>query len=127
MDGATIMARLGLDIKGFTTGFATANQEALKNAKKLQETASGISADFKSAFAGGLIAGASAGAVAAIGSIIEEASHLHDTAQRFRVDSDALQTIGNAAREIDVLMETVARAMNLLEINSQKAARGNEA
>ena len=87
-----------------------------------QETTRGISSDIKGMFAGAVSVTA---VTAAIRSIVDEAHEIHATSERFRLDAQELQTIGNAARELNIPLETVARTMNTVEVNAYKATQQN--
>jgi len=86
------------------------------------QTASNISRDISGMFAGTI---AVTGIVAAFKSVIDQAADIHREAARFQIDAEQLQTIGNAAKEINLPMDLVARAMNQVEINAYKAAQGS--
>src|SRR5207249_3393333 len=62
-----------------------------------------------------------------LATIVEKAHEIHQESERFGIDAKQLQTIGNAAKEMGIPLELVARAMNLVEINSYKAVTGEKA
>jgi hypothetical protein len=63
-----------------------------------------------------------AGAIIAdLQKIATEAENIHRESQRFGIDAEQLQVVTNAAKQLGLDMGTVARTMNLLEINAQKA------
>lgn len=66
------------------------------------------------------------GLIAGIEQVIDKAHEIHHQAERFGVDSQFLQIMANAAKEDGVQLNSVARAMNLLEINTQKARDGSD-
>jgi hypothetical protein len=85
-------------------------------------TTRNIGRDVSGMFAAGIAVTAITGALR---SIVEEAHEIHATAEKFRLDSDALQTIGNTARDLGIPLETVARAMNRIELNAYKATQAD--
>ena len=57
--------------------------------------------------------------------IVEEAHEIHATSERFRIDAQELQTISNVAKELGIPIESVARAMNRVEIAAYQATQAN--
>ena len=89
-------------------------------------TTRAIGKDISGMFAGAAVAAGGLAIVeGALHSIVEEAHQIHEVSEKFRIDSDALQTIGNAARDIGIPLETVASAMNKIELNAYKATQAN--
>jgi hypothetical protein len=67
------------------------------------------------------------GIISAFEAIMTAAVEIHRESERFRIDAEQLQTIGNAAREINIPLSAVGAAMNRIEINAYKAAQGSTA
>jgi hypothetical protein len=88
------------------------------------QTSSAIRSDIQGMFVGTVVA---TGIISGLHSIVEEAHEIHGQAEKFRIDAQNLQVIGSAAKEIGIPLETVARAMNLLELNAYKATQGTNA
>jgi hypothetical protein len=87
-------------------------------------TSRDISREFSGMFAKTI---AVTGIISAFESIMEAAVEIHRESERFRIDAEQLQTIGNAAREINIPLSAVGAAMNRIEINAYKAAQGSAA
>src|SRR5437867_791767 len=85
-------------------------------------TTRNISRDVSGIFAGAIAITAITGLLR---SIVAEAHEIHATAEKFRLDAQELQTIGNAARDLGIPLETVARAMNRIELNAYKATQAD--
>src|ERR1700726_2658995 len=83
-----------------------------------------VQSDLGSKFAQGIAVG---GLVTFFTSIIEKAHEIHRESERFGIDSDQLQRIGNAAKLVGIDMTTVAKAMNFTEISAYKATQGEKA
>src|ERR1043166_2067517 len=66
------------------------------------------------------------GIVAALSSVVEKMHNIHHEAERFGLDAEALQRISVPAQMAGVAMETVARAMNFVQLAGVKAAQGGE-
>jgi hypothetical protein len=115
-EGATIMARLGLDIKSFKSELQNASSAASKFSTNL------------GAGVGALAAGLSAlGLGSEIKSAVEYGSKIEDLSARYGVATDALQKFGNAAELGGSSLEAVAKGFGFLEKNQAKALGGNEA
>jgi hypothetical protein len=114
---------IGSDTSAAAAGFAELQNYAAKARAQ-------ISGEFSQAISfGGLTAGLAggAGALGFLSSIIEKAHEIHLTSERFQIDAQQLQTIGNAASLLGIPLETVARTMGITEINAYKAAEGSKA
>jgi hypothetical protein len=111
---ASILAYLGLDRSGFASSARAAETEGKSLARTLSSALSGIGI--------GLGAGA---AVAALTKVVDKAHEIHHEAERFGIDAQQLQTIGNAAEEEGIALESVARSMSHLIFAEDEAAKGN--
>jgi hypothetical protein len=67
-------------------------------------TSRDISREFSGMFAKTI---AVTGIISAFESIMEAAVEIHRESERFRIDAEQLQTIGNAAREINIPLSAV--------------------
>ena len=81
---------------------------------QVQRTASSIGSKISGLFSAGTIA-------AELSKILDFAETIHRESARFGVDAEKLQVVSNAAKQLGLDIGTVARGMNLLEINAQKA------
>jgi hypothetical protein len=84
----------------------------------VSQTTRGISGDATGMFAGVISAGT---IITEFKAVVESAHEIHHEAERFGVDAEQLQLIGNAAGEVGINLNTTARAMNQLTINAQAA------
>src|ERR1051325_11587775 len=57
--------------------------------------------------------------------IVEKAHEIHHESSRFGLDAEQLQLIGNAAKEEGISLGQVAKALNLIRINSTKDSSGD--
>ena len=105
------MADISLSAAVDTSGVA-AGMAAIEN--QVSRSASSIGQTLRSYLTAGVI-------IAEFQKIAMEAENVHREAARFRIDAEQLQIVTNAAKQLGLPMEQVARAMNLLEINAQKA------
>jgi hypothetical protein len=83
-----------------------------------------IHSDLSGIFSRAIAAG---GIVAFLDSVVEKAHEIHHESERFNIDAQQLQEIGNAAQVNGIELNQVARAMNLVEIAAYKAAEGDKA
>src|SRR5206468_1507029 len=81
----------------------------------VQKTSSDVTRFLSSAFVG-------TAALGSLSAILEKIHEIHHESSRFNIDAEALQRISVPAKEVGVNMETVARAMNALQIAGVKAA-----
>ena len=107
---STLTAKVAVDGSAFETGLARLKNSASR---------------FKSELMAGL-AGAFGLEKLAAGfeSAISKASRLVDVSRRFGIPSDELERMANAAELSGVDMESLAKAMQFMEINAQKAFSG---
>jgi hypothetical protein len=64
-------------------------------------------------------------AIAQFKEIVQEAHEIHAESEKFRLDAQNLQTIGNVAKELGIPLTSVARAMNYLEVSSYQATQAD--
>lgn len=107
---STLTAKVALDGSAFETGLA-----------RLQNSASHFKNELMAGLAG--VFGLERLAAGFEGAI-SKASRLVDVSRRFGIPSDELQKMANAAELSGVDMETLAKAMQFMEINAQKAFSG---
>jgi len=108
MFGNAIMARLGLDTGQFKAGLKTAQADAAAFGKNL-------------GFAlGTLVSGA------AIRDVIEYGDKIQDLSDRYSVNAESLQRLGNVAEKEGSSLDSVAKAFNRLTINTSAALGGNK-
>jgi hypothetical protein len=110
--GDTIIAKLGLDTAGF--------QAALKGSE-------GMVASFAKRAAGllGISVGIS-GLESSISKLVEYGAHVQDLSERYGVNAEALQRLGNAAELNGSSLEGVAKGFNKLEIAQSRALAGSD-
>jgi hypothetical protein len=105
-----VKVSVGLETTAFETGFARLQNSAARFKNELMAGLAGVlglerlAAGFEGA--------------------ISKASRLVDISKRFGIPSDELQRMANAAQLSGVDMETLARSMQLMEVNAQKAFNG---
>ena len=105
-----VKVSVGLETTAFETGFARLQNSAARFKHELMAGLAGV-------FGLERLAAGFEGA-------ISKASRLVDVSRRFGIPSDELQKMANAAELSGVDMETLARAMQLMEVNAQKAFNG---
>ncbi len=105
------MADISLSSEVDTSGVA-AGMASIEN--QVQRTANSIGSKISGLFSAGAIA-------AELSKILDFAETIHRESARFGVDAEQLQIVANAAKQLGLDIGTVARGMNLLEINAQKA------
>jgi hypothetical protein len=105
-----VKVSVGLETTAFETGFTRLQNSAVRFKHELMAGLAGV-------FGLERLAAGFEGA-------ISKASRLVDVAKRFGIPSDELQRMANAAELSGVDMETLARAMQLMEANAQKAFNG---
>ncbi len=105
------MADISLSADVDTSG-AAAGMASIEN--QVKKTANSIGSYLSGAFSAGAI-------LAEIDKITAAAETIHREAARFGIDAEQLQVVTNAAKQLGLDIGTVARSMNLLEINAQKA------
>lgn len=105
-----VKVSVGLETSAFETGFARLQNSAARFKHELMAGLAGV-------FGLERLATGFEGA-------ISKASRLVDVSKRFGIPSDELQRMANAAELSGVDMETLAKAMQLMEINAQKAFNG---
>jgi hypothetical protein len=97
----------GVDTSGVAAGMAS-----IENTVK--QAAQSIGSTLQQYLAVGAI-------VADLQKIADQAENIHRESERFHVDAEQLQVVSNAAKQLGLDIGTVARTMNLLEINAQAA------
>lgn len=97
----------GVDTIGVAAGMAS-----IENTVK--QAASSIGETLRSYLAVGAL-------IAEFHKIATAAEEIHLQSARFGIDAEQLQVVTNAAKQLGLDMGQVARAMNLLELNAQKA------
>jgi hypothetical protein len=110
--GSSITARLGLDTAGFKSGLNTAHSQLTGFGKTL---------------AG--VFGASLSIVGLeqfISKIVDYGDKIQDLSDRYGVNAEALQKLGNIAETQGSSLEGVAKGFNKLLINSSQAVGGNQ-
>ncbi|HEX7517781.1 MAG TPA: hypothetical protein VF345_10915 [Chthoniobacterales bacterium] len=110
--GDTLMARLGLDTSGFKAGLQSATGELSSFAGKIA-SAFGVSVG---------VAGLEQG----IAKVVEYGARVQDLSERFNVNAESLQRLGNAAELHGSSLEGVAKGFNRLEIAQSRALGGND-
>ena len=105
------MSDISLSADVDTSGVA-AGMASIEN--QVQRTANSIGSKISGLFSAGAIA-------AELSKILDFAETIHRESARFGVDAEKLQVVSNAAKQLGLDIGTVARGMNLLEINAQKA------
>jgi hypothetical protein len=110
--GESIKAYLGLDTAGFKAGLATA-----------ESSLSGLAGKLAGAF--GLTLGV-AGIEAGIRKVVEYGAHVADLSDKFGVNAESLQRLGNAAELHGSSLDGVAKGFNKLEIAQSRALGGSE-
>lgn len=108
----SVILDTGVALSGIKAGMAEMRSEVGKAQR-----------DITSELGKAIVAG---GLASYLDQVIEKAHEIHHQAERFGVDAQFLQIASNAAKEDGVQLNSVARAMNQLEINTQKARDGNE-
>ena len=98
---------VGADTSAAAAGFAELQNYAVK-----------ARTDITRSFAGGIAVTA---LISSFDSVINKLHDISHESERFGIDPEQLQLISNAAAEEGISIQQVARAMNLLEINGQKA------
>lgn len=103
---------IGADASLFQSGMA-----AIRN--EVNATGKAVTSSLGSLFSpAGLIGGFLVGGFK---ELIDKARQIHHESERFSVDAESLQRIGNAAKEDGISLEATARTLNLLTINAQAA------
>lgn len=110
--GSSILARLGLD----TAGFKSALQSAQSDLTGFGKHVAGIAG----------VGLSIAGIEHAIASVVEYGSHIQDLSDRYGVNAESLQRLGNAAELHGSSLEGVAKGFRFLEVNQSKALAGSE-
>src|SRR5215471_15140925 len=105
--GADVDITFGADTSAVTAGLAE-----LRN--QVSQTARSFTSAFTSGFTGAAI-------VAEVQKVLDAASEVHKQSERFGIDAEQFQKISNAAKEFGIEGGTVARAMNLMQLNAEKA------
>jgi len=105
-----VKVSVGLETTAFETGFARLQNSAARFKHELMAGLAGV-------FGLERLAAGFEGA-------ISKASRLVDVAKRFGIPSDELQRMANAAELSGVDMESLARSMQRMEVNAQKAFSG---
>lgn len=105
------MADVRISTEVDTSGIA-AGMAAIQN--QVQKTGEGIVSHFTSLFGAGVI-------IAEVEKVVSKFDDIHKQAARFSIDAEEFQKVANAAKELGIESETVARVMNIMEINAQKA------
>jgi hypothetical protein len=105
------MADVRLTTEVDTSGVA-AGMAAIQN--QVEKTGNSIAATFTRYFTTSAI-------LAAFQHVVDAADKIHLESARFGLDAEQLQLVTNAAKQLGLDIGTVARVMNLLEINAQKA------
>jgi hypothetical protein len=110
--GDTIIAKLGLDIAGFQSGL---------------KSSEGFLAGFAKRAAGllGISVGLS-GLESSVNKLVEYGAHVQDLSERYGVNAEALQRLGNAAELNGSSLEGVAKGFNKLEIAQSRALAGSD-
>lgn len=107
---STLTAKVALDGSAFETGLARLQNSASRFKNELMAGLAGV-------FGLERLAAGFEGA-------ISKASRLVDVSRRFGIPAEELQRMANAAELSGVDMETLAKAMQFMEINAQKAFSG---
>lgn len=91
--------------------------------REVDNVAKGTAAGIKSAFAGvgSLLAGGAI--VSGIQNILSKMDNVSDAAKRLGASSEDIQRVGNAAQIVGTDMDAVARSMNRMGVQANKAAR----
>jgi len=105
-----VKVSVGLETTAFETGFARLQNSAARFKHELMTGLAGV-------FGLERLAAGFEGA-------ISKASRLVEVSKRFGIPADELQRMANAAQLSGVDMETLARSMQLMEANAQKAFNG---
>jgi hypothetical protein len=100
---------------GADTSSAQAGLASLRNAS------ASVKGEMSSMFASAFTIGGITGIVSAAHALVENAHEIHHEADRFGLDAEQFQLIGNAAKQNGLDLNMTARAMNLLTINAQAA------
>lgn len=111
IEAASIYARLGVDRAPLTAGLRDASRD-------LKGFAQGASEAFAATFGVAAFAGYLRG-------LVEYGDRIQDLSERYKVNAEALQKIGNAAELNGSSLEGVAGALGKLEIAQSKAVTGS--
>lgn len=112
MYGAAIIAQLGLDTRHFKSGL---------------QSALGSASSFGTKMAGVLGASVSiAGLEQFVSKVVAYGDKIQDLSDRYGVNAEALQKLGNIAETQGSSLEGVAKGFNKLLINSSQALSGNK-
>jgi hypothetical protein len=108
------MADVDISI-GADTSAAQAGLAQLRNA------GSSVMGEMSGMFASAFTIGGITGILSAAKGLVDRAHEIHHEADRFGLDAEQFQLIGNAAKQNGIDLGMTARAMNLLTINAQAA------
>ena len=97
----------GVDTSGVAAGMAS-----IENT--VQKTGQTIASHFAGLFSVGVL-------IAGVERVIAKMAEIHKQAERFDIDAEQFQRVANAAKAVDISSGAVARSMNLMAINAQKA------
>jgi hypothetical protein len=106
---------VGADTSAFATGMSEIRNSVAK-----------VRSDIANEFARPFQILSIAGIVAGLQQIVNKGEEIHHLSQRFGIDAEKLQALGNAGKESGTSIETMARAMNKLIIAQQGALDGSD-
>src|SRR5437660_943227 len=99
--GYDVPISAGVESSGIKTGFAEIQNEATKLRANIQRE---FSTAINFVGAGGIIAGLQA--------VINKGEEIHHLSERFGLDAEKFQPLGNVAKENGSSMESLTRSMN---------------
>jgi hypothetical protein len=111
MDG-DIRFNIGANTAQFDAKMARVADSANTTGAKLKQAFSGL---------GGILVGGSV--VAGLNSLLSKMDNVSDAAKRLGASSEDIQRVGNAAQIVGTDMDAVARSMNKMGVQANKAAR----